>query len=215
MISLRFLNTEVIFALQAAKCIEAPRREGGKREGLISIVFAAVSLEALLNELVELAQDFAGYENAPPMTSAFAQLMPEVSRLPALLRFKMAHWMLTGGPYDTDSKAFQSLALLLQVRNDLVHFKPDPLLEEGVQAAHTTLEKLRSKHILNDSLAPESCKSWVQSIGTRAVAEWACNAASLVAADLVSKLPAGNWKETVENLTRKIAATQFPVEGQD
>ena len=124
-------------------------------------------------------------------------------------------WMLTGGPYDTDSKLFQALTLLFQIRNDLVHFKPDPLTEEGEsKPTHATLEKLRSKHILNDSSVPESNMSWIQAVGTKAVAEWACNATSLVAADLVSKLPAGDWRQAVEKVTRKISTTQFMGEGQ-
>jgi hypothetical protein len=207
----------VIFeiALEAAKRINAPRREGGKREALVSIVFAAVSLEAFLNELIELAQDFADYENALPVTSAFAQLMSQLGRLPIVLRFNMAHWMLTGSPYDSNSQPFQALTLLFQIRNDLVHFKPDPLTEEGEsKPTHTTLQKLRSKHILNDSSAPESNRSWIQAVGTKAVAEWACNATSLVAADLVSKLPVDAWRQTVEEVTRKIATVQFPSEGQ-
>jgi hypothetical protein len=215
MISSRVLNTEVIFniALDAAKRIDSPRREGGKREALVSVVFAAVSLEAFLNELIELAQDFAEYENPLPMTSAFAQLMSQLGRLPILLRFNMAHWMLTGGPYDKNSEAFQALTLLFQVRNDLAHFKPDPLTEEGEsKPTHTTLGKLRSKHILNDSSAPESNRSWIQEVGTKAVAEWACNTASLVTADLVSKLPVGDWRQTVEQVTRKISTVQFPGE---
>ncbi|MFZ3201735.1 MAG: hypothetical protein WA175_11370 [Candidatus Acidiferrales bacterium] len=217
MLSIRVLNTELIFeiALETAKRINAPRREGGKREALVSVVFAAVSLEAFLNELIELAQDFTEYEDALPMTSAFAQLMSQLGRLPIVLRFNMAHWMLTGGPYDTKSQPFQALTLLFQIRNDLVHFKPDPLTEEGEsKPLHTTLEKLRSEHILNDSPTPESNRSWVQSVGTKAVAEWACNATSLVAADLVSKLPMGAWRQTVEEVTRKISTVQFPGEGK-
>ena len=217
MSSSRVLNTEVIFeiALEAAKRINAPRREGEKREALVSVVFAAVSLEAFLNELIELAQDFADYENALPMTSAFAQLMPQLGRLPIVLRFNMAHWIVTGVPYDTNSQPFQALTLLFQIRNDLVHFKPDPLTEEGEpKPTHTTLDKLRSKRILSDSSAPESNRSWIQAVGTKAVAEWACNATSLVAADLVSKLPASAWRQAVEEVTRKIATMQFPGEGQ-
>jgi hypothetical protein len=215
--SSRVLNTEVIFevAVEAAKRINAPRREGGKREALVSVVFAAVSLEAFLNELIALAQDFANYENAPPITSAFAQLMAQLNRLSIVQRFNMAHWMLAGAPYDTNSQPFQALTLLFQIRNDLVHFKPDPLTEEGEsKPTHTALEKLRSKHILNDSSAPESSRSWIQAVGTKAVGEWACNATSMVAADLVSKLPPGAWRQAVEEVTRKIASVQFPAESQ-
>jgi hypothetical protein len=210
----RVLNTEVVFnvALDAAKSIDAPSRKGGERAALISVVFAAVSLEAFFNELVELAQDFSEYEDAPPVVGTFAQLMSDLNkfRSPIAHKFQMAHWLLTGGPYDNDSEPFQELRLLFQVRNDLVHFKPDPLTEEGEpKPAHTTIEKLRSKKILNDSPEEDSSRSWIQSVGTRAVAEWACNACSLVTADLVSKLPEGVWRHGVEQVTGTIRTQHF------
>lgn len=210
--SSRFLSTEIIFdiALAAAKSIEAPPREGGKRQALVSVVFAAVSLEAFLNELIEMAEDFANYVDAPAVVSAFAQLMSQLNKLPIVLRFNMAHWMLTGAPYDHNSPPFQALTLLFQVRNDLVHFKPDPLIEDGeLKPTHPALEKLRSKHILSDSSKPLADSGWVQMVGTKAVAEWACNATSVVAADLVSKLPDGSWKRAEVEVTRHICATHF------
>jgi hypothetical protein len=214
MSSSRVLNTEVIFeiAVETAKRINAPRREGGKREALVCVVFAAVSLEAFLNELIELAGDFTNYKDAPPLVSAFAQLMSDLDKLHSSveLRFQMAHWLLTGGPYNTSSQPYQDFKLLFQMRNDLVHCKPDPLTEDGEpKPTPTTLERLRSRNVLNDSEAPESNRSWIHVVGTRAVAEWACNAASLVAADLVSKLPMGAWKQTVEEVTRQISTVQF------
>jgi hypothetical protein len=198
-------------AVDTAKRMTSPRREGGKREALVSVVFAAVSLEAFLNELIELAQDYADTEDAS--SAAFAQLMSDLEKLHSSIeiRFQMAHWLLTNGPYDAGSRPYQDFKLLFQVRNDLVHFKPDPLVEEGEpRPEHSTLEKLRSRNILNDSTAPESNRSWIHVIGTKAVAEWACNTASRVTADLVSKLPVGIWGETVEKVTRKISTVQFP-----
>jgi hypothetical protein len=211
----RVLNTEVVFniALDAAKSIDAPPREGGERAALVSVVFAAVSVEAFFNELVESAQDLSVFDNVPPAVGTFARLMSDLTKFrgPIAHKFQMAHWMLTGGPYDDDSEPFKELKLLFQVRNDLVHFKPDPLVEDGEpKPPHTTLEKLRSKNILNDSPAEDSSRSWIQSVGTRAVAEWACNASSLVTADLVSKLPEGVWRDEVEQVTRIIRTLHFP-----
>lgn len=215
MLSSRVLNTEVIFGIahETAERINAPRREGGKREALVSVVFAAVSLEAFLNELVELAEDFASYEDPQPITCAFAELMSSLDTLHSSieLRFQMAHWLLTGGSYNTGSQPYQDFKLLFQIRNDLVHFKPDPLTEDGqTKPIPTTLERLRARNVLNDSIAPEHNRSWMHVVGTKAVAEWACNAASLVAADFVSKLPAGAWKQTVDEVTRRITTVQFP-----
>ena len=210
--STRVLNTEILFdmALDAANRINAPQREGGKRDALISIVFAAISLEAFLNELVELAQDFCEYENVPPGVSTFAPVMSELSRLPILQRFKLAHLVLTSSPYDTSSEPFQSLTLLFQVRNDLVHFKPDPLEDDGSKPTHTTLEKLKSRNILNDSPLEEHGRSWMHSVGTKAVAEWACNSTSLVAADFISRIPEGLWKDAMEKVSEKIVTVHFP-----
>jgi hypothetical protein len=210
----RVLNTEVVFhiALDAAKSIAAPLRKGGERAALISVVFAAVSLEAFFNELVEMAQDFSEYQDAQPIVGTFAQLMSDLNKFhsPIAHRFQMAHWLLTGGPYEDHSEPFQELRLLFQVRNDLMHFKPDPLMEEGEpKPTQTTLAKLRSKNILNDSPGPESSRSWLQSIGTKAVAEWACNVCSLVTADLVPKLPEGVWRAGVEQVTGTIRTLHF------
>lgn len=216
MSSSRVLNTEVLFALavETAKRINAPRRHGGQKEALVSIVFAAVSLEAFLNELIGLAQDFAEYEDAPPVTSAFSRLMSELDKMHSSieLRIQMAHWLLVGRSYDTDSQPYQDFRLLFQIRNDLVHFKPEPLTERGgPKSTPSSVKGLRSKNILNDSSAPECNRSWMHVIGTKAVAEWACNAVSRFAGDLVSRLPAGAWRQTVENVTRTISTVQFPI----
>jgi hypothetical protein len=44
-------------ALDAARSIKAPSRQGRQRPALISIVFSVVALEAFINELTERALD--------------------------------------------------------------------------------------------------------------------------------------------------------------
>jgi hypothetical protein len=50
---------------------------------------------------------------------------------------------------------------------------------------------------------------WTYVIGTRAVAEWACNAASHMATDFMDKAPAGRWKEIIEGQFRKAFSAPF------
>lgn len=212
--STRVFNTELIFsvALNAAKSIAAPPREGGKKEALVSVIFAAVSLQAFLNELIESAQDFSNYADEPVIVSSFADLMSDLekNRDSVETRFNMAHWMLSGRGFDKSAPPYQDFRLLFQVRNDMVHFKPDPLKEEGIaEPIVKVIERLRGKNILNDSPAPDSSRSWVHTIGTRSVAEWACNTTSLVTADIVSKLPASRWRSETEELTRAIRTVHF------
>jgi hypothetical protein len=211
----RVLNTELVFdvALEAAKSISAPPRTGGQRSALISIVFAAMSLEAFLNELIELAQDYGDYMEALPAISSFAQLMSDLEKVQGSVetRFNMAHWLLTGRPFAKAEQPFQNFKLLFQLRNDLMHFKPDPRMEEaGPKPAPGIIAKLHGLSILNDSPAPDSNRSWVHSLGTRAVAEWACNTSSRMTADMVSKLPESGWRHTVEDVTKIIRTLHFP-----
>jgi hypothetical protein len=59
---------------------------------------------------------------------------------------------------------------------------------------------------------PERLTSrWTYVIGTKAVAQWACNAASRMATDLMDKAPPGNWKQMLEGQFRK----QFSVPFED
>ena len=124
-------------------------------------------------------------------------------------RFNMAHYF-SGRPYDKASQPYQDFRLLFQVRNDLMHFKPDPLMEEGgVKPTPTIIARLQGLNILNNLPEPDSNRSWVHVLGTRAVAEWACNTASLVTADIVAKLPASIWRQTTEDVTQVIRTVHF------
>ncbi len=50
---------------------------------------------------------------------------------------------------------------------------------------------------------------WTYAIGTRAVAQWACNAASRMAMDLMEKAPSGSWKHLLESHFSKPFSASF------
>ena len=197
----RMLNAGSVFgiAVASAKGIEAPAREGGKQGALVSLVFAEASLEAFLNETIELAWDWSHNTKEPPIVSSFAQLMSDLERSPLQSRFQMAHWMLTGKPYDKDAPPYRDFVLLMRVRNALLHFKPDPAIEIPGEAevgaalnSNAVLDSLKSKNIL--AILPHGGQaSWTLFVGTRAAAEWACNAASQMVLDFLAKVPASSW----------------------
>lgn len=204
----RLINAGVLFniAVGSAKQIEAPLREGGKNAALISIVFAVASLEAFINESIELAADWSQNPKEPPIVSAFAQIMQDFDRLrvPTESRFQTAHWVLTGQPYNKGIQPYQDFALLMKVRNTLVHYKPDPAVEiaaERVAAtalpkSHSILEPLRAKGVLAE--LPQGVQgSWILLIGTKAVAEWACHTTSQIVLDLLGKLPRSSWGDVL------------------
>ncbi|HXM94458.1 MAG TPA: hypothetical protein VOA64_09425 [Candidatus Dormibacteraeota bacterium] len=203
----RLINAHSIFAIAvaAAKGINAPLRQGGKDSALISLVFAEASLEAFLNESIELASDNSHDAQEPQIVSSFAQLMPDFERSRLESKFQLAHWMLTGKPYEKSAQPYQDFLLLMRVRNTLLHYKPDPPLgipgEEQLTVVGSTsnkvLDSLRSKNILAD-LQPGVQASWTAFVSTKAVGEWACNAASQMVLDFLSKLPPSSWESTLK-----------------
>jgi ligand-binding sensor domain-containing protein len=90
------------------------------------------------------------------------------------------------------------------LRNQLVHFKPSPIVPLAPGAAVTTeevnrkyLKRLESKNIL----APATYQgSWVYHATTKAVAEWSCKTASAMVTDFASKVPDSMWGTTVKGI---------------
>jgi hypothetical protein len=50
---------------------------------------------------------------------------------------------------------------------------------------------------------------WIYLVGTRAVAEWACNAASRMVLDTIEKAPEGRWKQMLNGQFRKTFEVPF------
>jgi hypothetical protein len=219
----------------------------------VSVVFAAASLEAFLNESVYLAETSLqrkarelklGHrvDAEPPIVSAFAQVMEEAeeSRVQIQSKFQLAHLVLTGKPYDKGSAPYQDCAELMAVRNFLMHGKSNEkfLTVEGkpsVLNPATIIERLTSRNILHelspgqkgfmtvvgdtaladlvlldeiDKIPHKSPASgvmarWTFVIETKAVAEWACDAAAHMAIDLMEKAPISAWKDLMEGQFRK------------
>jgi hypothetical protein len=94
---------------------------------------------------------------------------------------------------------YQDLTLLLKVRNQLVHFKPNEIFtdveltpETLSTSRNSAVEQLRSRHVLaNDIVGLTGWTAWIE---TKAMAKWSCSVVSHLVVDFVSKTPAeGQW----------------------
>ena len=221
-------------------------------EALVSVVFAAASLEAFLNESAYLAERKAHTSAEPPIVSSFAQVMEEAeeSRASIQSKFQLGNLVLAGKTYDKGTAPYQEFSDLIAVRNLLMHGKgiEQFLSVDGkpvVLNPAAVIDKLSRKNILHEA-APEHRKGfvhvsgdtimaelivlkddfdldsiqskpvperlmtrWTYVIGTRAVAQWACNAASRMATDLMEKAPHGNWQQMMEGQFRKAFSVPF------
>jgi hypothetical protein len=93
----------------------------------------------------------------------------------------------------------------------LVHLKTDPPLEQDEPPVPLSmLDSLRSKNILAESQS-EHMASWLYFVQTKAVAEWACNAASRMVADFLSKIPDSKFQFLMREGYGRIGAGRFEV----
>jgi len=164
-------NAPTLFsiAVDSAKRIAGAPRAGGHKEALVSVVFAAASLEAFLNESVYLAENA---RSAPPIVSAFAQVMAdaEESRIQIQSKFKLGNLVLTGKTYEKGVAPYQDFADLFAIRNLLMHGKSNELFltVDGKPGALlnplAVIDRLSSKNILHEP-PPEHQKGFVAVAG--------------------------------------------------
>jgi hypothetical protein len=194
----RVLESGVLFSIatDAARGITAEPRQDGQTASLVSIVFVVISLEAFLNEAAEVAHDVREGKSEPEAVAAFAQLMKDSERASLESKFVLSNWLLTGKRIDTSRQPYQNFSSLLNLRNALVHFDPNEPWNTFEEAAILRQKKiiasLESQNILATKVWGHG--SWTSSLQTKAVARWACNAASQMVFDFVKKAPTrGQW----------------------
>ncbi len=186
-------------ACDHARRIQAPPREGGQKPALVSIVFSVLTLEAFLNELAEFAYDT--HIRKPEVVDVLAEFLMDAERSNASLetKFTVGNWILAGTRFKRGEQPFQDFALLLRLRNNLVHFKANARFEDGVPKGkmHANLaDKFRDKNILAENMKDDEL-SWSVLVQTKAVAEWSCRTAARMVSHLCSKIPPGDFRTCI------------------
>lgn len=176
-------------------------------EALTVIVFSATALEAFINELADLAAQPLFRDPPEPCFVAFAGLVEELekSRASIMSKFWFGKWALTAAPYDKGAQPYQDFALLIELRNTLIHSRSLDKLDyhAGVGFVRTTeaelpavITKLASKHVLAE-LPGQSAVTWTTLVTTKATARWACNAASAMALSFLEMIPQSRYGEVM------------------
>jgi len=181
-------------AVETAREIKAAPRVGGQRFALVSVVFSVIALESFMKGITDYAQGMTAYQPSFEGSEAvlFAQVMGDAEDAHARLesKFSLAKWILAGQNVDRGGQPYQDFALLMRLRNDLVHTKPNKLFVHGVttnEEAHQDLmKKFRDKNILAND---RDSGSWTYLVQTKAVAEWSCKTAAHVVNDLCTGAP--------------------------
>jgi hypothetical protein len=189
-------------AIDAIRNIKVHPRQGGQRSALISIVFSVIALESFVNEMTEQAQNMSPKQ--PAEVSTFAQMMGDADDDHASIDFRvrLAHWIMTGKMMDRGSQPYQDFALLIWLRNDLVHTRPNKLFAYGkttMEEVHgRLLNRFRDKNILAD----EYSASWTHLVRTKAVAEWSPRTVAAVVNETCSGTSQSDFQKTLTFLNQ-------------
>lgn len=182
----------------------------GQPEALASIIFAAMSLEAFMNETVFLAEKHIKHSDQPGWLTAFVDVINELeaSKAPLQSKFLTAKYILSGASFDKGKNPYQAFHMLVRLRNEIVHQKAHDPIEwdnEGNLAVkrHNILESFRALDILGEYpdakvKADLTVTNWVDDISTRAMARWACNAACGMVHAIAEAAPASPMREVIE-----------------
>lgn len=190
---------------------------GADATALVSIVFAAASLEAFANELPSFVEAAlrTGKVGKDDRIATFPGLMNELEESRASLKSKlvMAKWVLSGVPFDKGTAPYQDFNALVELRNGLMHIKSS--VEIGTENDRPAfrrpkvLETLRQKNLLA-SFPPDTedmtGASWTEAVSTPACAKWACSTAAETVGAILSGLPSN---EPTWNLIRSVYEKAF------
>jgi len=201
-------------AVEAVKDVKRlPLDEGPAAHRYITaIVFAALSLEAFINELVQAAE-IAGKrvelsDELPPTVAAVGKILPgvEQNRGQIELKLQLLSTLLSGQPYAKGDTVFQNFDILVSLRNALAHYKSldtvvyDP--SAGLLYLETKNEGILKRLRGGSWISSESGNPFMAQIATLTVAQRSCNAASELVKSLVDKLPESEFKNAIVNSAR-------------
>lgn len=88
-------------------------------------VFSALALEAYPNDLLLIIDQIKDRELPEGVSEAHYILKQlESDRAQLKIKYSLLYYALTGSSLDKGSQIFQDIALLIDIRNQIVHFKP-------------------------------------------------------------------------------------------
>lgn len=208
-----FLNTLRLHqhAVKACRGMPgAPEDRTPNPQALTSIVFAAISLEAFINELTVYVSMVATENDASEWALALSQVLHEAedSRISVQSKYMLARLALTGKPFAKGDSVYQNFDTLVRLRDKIVHPKPLTSTREYQDGRWVEPEdrgiisRLRPGVLADvESIFGEvhdtAKQTWAakiqinffDQISTRALARWACNAAAAMITATLKCIP--------------------------
>jgi hypothetical protein len=160
-------------------CTAARRSVDCADDALVAILFAAAAIEALIFDVGQVARlpiIDADSKVFATLSSVLEEL--ESSKASILVKIQMYFQILSGESLQKGEQPFQDLVLLIELRNELVHHKPEEIysavdvhIRRGKSGKFLTRLQSRGLVRYDEKQFPDR---WTRIIATRVVANWAC-----------------------------------------
>ncbi len=204
-------------------------RDYGSDGALVCIVFATACLEAFINELSAIAlylhdpnvgwgmyQTSHGAQPLIHMTPGMGRTIDplvvfemgealdraENDHKGPRVKYEIALSMLSGGRTIKGEQPYQDLALLISVRDQIVHTKTQEydVHDDRLRSEQSAklLRRLEDKGVTAVMDSPHVTTSLLGWVATRAAARWACNTAAVAVNTIIDRLPQGDSKQVLK-----------------
>ena len=199
-------------AAQAAESAPAEPEKETRDSNLVSVVFAALSVEAFLNELATL--DYWESEQVPSLVILDDRLkalsrvldLAEESNFQSTAKLLLTHEAL-GKPLNRGDSPFQEYHFLKQLRDSIVHSHPttstlrwsEPI--EIRSSRQKLIDGLRSRDLLRagHESGGRGLLDWLSS---PTLGQWAVRTAAVTVSMTVDALPQGDFRDSTALLYR-------------
>ena len=195
-----FLWATACEARDRAAAVVRDNPQAWPTDTIVSIILAAATTEAFINELTETVgiQRDSPWRQTNPISlplRAFADALQEIeeSRGSLGLKYLIASQTLSGTSFDKGTNPYQDFAILITLRNDLMHLKPrDTFLEKQgspLQIHPPKYIKALQQRGLARTPKKDVGMSWLNILQTLEMAVWACDTAGNVIQAVLRLIP--------------------------
>lgn len=177
------------------------RSRSDDSEAMPAIVLSTVALECFVNETIYRVSNGYGREPIEVYSKAANWLeLIESKRSGTLEKIEAIYLAFQGTKIDRGAQPYQDLSLLYQLRNELVHRKPEdfgnwnPNDHEQEYKPHKFVSALALKGVI-ELPSPKMPPVWGQFVLNEKTAKWAFNTAVAAAHLLANLFPEGDFAE--------------------
>ncbi len=167
-------------------------------ESFVSITLSAMSLECYVNDFThQSSSELLRIGIKPLQDLNYVLKILENSKASLIAKIETIHFLLTGEELEKGASKHQELSMLVRLRNELVHRKPESTGEWGLEEnqtfePHKFVKYFSDRGVINKP-SEASPPTWSQYINKPEVAKWAYNVVVTTLQDIVSILPGSHF----------------------